>query len=459
MKRHILYVPISALLLVAFSWAQEDLHTVPVPAIIGPEMPYTEVLTPPMPVSGVQMPLTFSSENPRSNFVMGTLQFGASYDDNMFTTPSNHISDESYSILPSLDLGQTRERWTWDFGYRAGFTFNQHVTEANQEVHDLRLLFAYRLSPHVTAQIHENFEKTNGLISGFVGSASVSGPGPLQQSNESVVTPWTDQTRNNTGLDLTYQFSASSLVGASGSYYFVNYDSATSSPVSTSGLVDTRSWGGNGFCARRFSNRHWAGVTYNFQRLLFDPGNRSDVNRVLMFYSISTGSHVTFSIWAGPEKVTTFIVTAVAPVSGAASTPERWDVAGGADLSWQGRRTTFRFGYTRQTSDGGGLAQAVNLQQFNGELKERLAKRWTANLDLGYAKNDPLNAATYGSVPYRSWIGNAGVDCSLTDHLSFGLRYGRDQLRYEYSISPTQSSYRNRAWFSIAYSFTRPLGR
>ena len=98
MKRHILYVPISALLLVAFSWAQEDLHTVPVPAIIGPEMPYTEVLTPPMPVSGVQMPLTFSSENPRSNFVMGTLQFGASYDDNMFTTPVSY----THLTLPTI---------------------------------------------------------------------------------------------------------------------------------------------------------------------------------------------------------------------------------------------------------------------------------------------------------------------------------------------------------------------
>src|SRR5262249_22997326 len=130
-----------------------------------------------------------------------------------------------------------------------------------------------------------------------------------------------------------------------------------------------------------------------------------------------------------------------------------------ADLSWQGRRTTAHVGYTRETTDGGGLAQAVSLQQVNGEVKERLAKRWTATLDLGYARNNPLNASLYGSAPYRSWIGGAGVNWSVTDHLLFGMRYGRDQLRYEYSTVPAQSSYRNRAWLSIAYSFSRPLGR
>jgi hypothetical protein len=455
-KRHIL-ISLSIVLLASLVWGQDG-HTVPA-SPIGPELPYTEVLTPPMPVRGVQMPLTFSSETERSNYLMGSLQFGLGYDDNLLARPTNRISDESYMVLPSVNIGQTREQWSWDFGYRAGFTFNQHVTDLNQGVHDLSLLFAYRLSPHVTAQIHENFGKTTSLFSGLPSSTPGTDPGLLQQPNQSVITPWADQTRNTTGLDLSYQFSASGLVGGSGNFYFVNYDSPSGVTRSSGSLIDTQSWGGNVFYARRFASRHWAGVTYKVQRLQFDPGNLTDAHKVLLFYSIAASSHVTFSVWAGPEKVSSFIPSAAAPVSGSTTSLENWYVAGGADLSWQGRQTTLRVGYTRETTDGGGLAQAVNLQQVNGEVKERLAKRWTGSLGLGYAKNNPLNTSIYGSAPYYSWIGNAGVDCSVTDHLSFGLRYGRDQLKYEYSASPEQASYRNRAWFSVAYSFSRPLGR
>jgi hypothetical protein len=456
-KRHI-FSAILVVTLCAFSWAQEDSHTVPIPAIIGPEMPYTEILTPPMPVSGMQMPLTFSSESPRSNFVMGSLQFGVGYDDNLFSTPSNHISDESYLILPSFDIGQTRERWNWDFGYSPGFTINQRVTEQNQAAQNLSMVFAYRLSPHVTVQINEHFEKANSLFSGLLGNTTVAGPGPLQQPNSSVLTPVADRTGNTTGLDLTYQFSASSLVGASGNYYFVNYDSPANSAAGTSSLIDSRSWGGNAFYARRFSNRHWAGVTYNYQRLLFDPGYRTGVNRTLLFYSISTGPQLTFSLWAGPEQTTSLMPSVPQDATSATTSEAHWGVAGGADLTWQGRRTTFRLEYTRQTSDGGGLAQAVHLQQVGGELQERLTARWTTGLSLGYGKNQPLNVVK-GQAPYNSWLGNVALNCHLTENLAFGLRYGRDQLTYEYPAATTAQSNRNRAWFSMSYSFSRPLGR
>ena len=81
----------------------------------------------------------------------------------------------------------------------------------------------------MTAQIHENFEKANSLFSDRLGGTPVVGPGPLQQPNAFVVTPLADRTANTTGLDLTYQFSASSLVGASGDFYFVTYNTPAGS--------------------------------------------------------------------------------------------------------------------------------------------------------------------------------------------------------------------------------------
>jgi hypothetical protein len=83
--------------------------------------------------------------------------------------------------------------------------------------------------------------------------------------------------------------------------------------------------------------------------------------------------------------------------------------------------------------------------------------RWTASASVGYGKNKPLSADS-GFAPYHSWLADAGLNCRLTDKLALGLQYGRDQLTYEFPAS-SQLSNRNRAWFWISYSFSRPLGR
>jgi hypothetical protein len=453
----------SIVLLAATGWGQ-DPSSPPVPAfgsdtdVSSSELPYTEALQPPIPVRGMQMPLTFSSDTERSNFVMGSLRFAAGFDDNVLGTSSGHVSDMTYMILPSVDVGQSRERWTWDFGYSPGFTMSQRLTQTNEAAQALHLLFAYRLSPHITAQIRDNFEKTNSLFSGVLDNTAVAGPGPLQQSNPSVVTPQVERTGNSSGLDLTYQVGANSLVGASGYFYFVNYGRPASVAGQTYALIDSRSEGGDSFYAHRFSNRHWLGLTYNFQRLLFDPGDQTDVNRALFFYSISGESPITFSIWAGPERATSVIPGSLTTGNSPASSATRWNPATGAILSWQGRRTSFRVEYSRQTSDGGGLAQAVRLQGVDGEVRQRLSPRWTFSVGSGYGKNNPLNAAL-GYPPYHSIRSNAGFEYVLTDSLQFGFHYGRDQLTYDYPSSVQLSSNRNRAWFSASYSFSRPLGR
>ena len=174
MKRHIFLIAISAVLLVTFGWGQDG-HTVPAPAI-GPELPYTEVLTPPMPVNSVQMPLMFSSDGERSNYLSGGIQVGSGYDDNALVTPSDHISNLSVLVLPSIEIRQNRERWSLDLAYSPGITINQNLGEQNQFAHSLSFSTNYRLSPHVSLQLRDNFAKTNNLFAGLFGNTA--GPGP-----------------------------------------------------------------------------------------------------------------------------------------------------------------------------------------------------------------------------------------------------------------------------------------
>lgn len=437
------------------SWAQEPAVN-PVPPAAEGELPYTEVLTPPIPVTGVHMPLMFAGESARNNFVTGGVGLSTAYDDNILVSPDHRLSDISYLFLPSLEIGQSRARWQWRFGYSPGFTVNQRFSEHNQTAQNLYLLTSYRLSPHLTLALHDNFEKTNTLFSGLLGSTQAPGPGVLEQPNTSLVTPLANLTSNNTGLDLSYQFSAGSIVGASGSYYFTNYGSIAGTPASY-GLIDSRSWMTNGFYAHRFANRHWSGLSYNFQRLLFDPDSQTDVNRILWFYSAPIGSHMTLSFWAGPEYSKSLAPLTLVPGAGPLFPHSQWFGAGGVSWICQGERTTFRLGYRQEVTDGGGLAEAVHMQSAEGELKRRLTARWAVSMGSTYAHNTPVGSLN--SAPFRSWMANAGFDYRLTDNLGLGLRYGREQLRYVYGGTPSTWADRNRVWFSLSYLFTRPLGR
>lgn len=455
MKRHNFAIAISAVLLMTFGWGQDG-HTVPAPAI-GPEMPYTEVLTPPMPVNGVQMPLMFSSDGSRSNVLSGGIQLGAGYDDNALVTPNDHISNVSVLVLPRIEIRQNRERWSLDFAYSPGITINQNLGEQNQFAQSLSFTTNYRLSPHVSLQLRDNFAVTNNLFAGLFGNTP--GPGPLQQSNSSVITPLADSTSNNSGLGLTYQFSASSLLGVSGNYYFVNYGSV-SGTLGAPGFIDSRSPSAAGFYAHRFSNRHWVGATYNFKQLMFDPGGRTTVHGVLGFYSLTLGSRMTLSLWAGPQYSTIFIsnVLVPQPSAGTLALPSQWSPAAGAIFDRVGSHTSLHAGYLRQITDGGGLAEAVTMQQADAECRRRLAARWSARVGGAYTGNNPLHTLS-ATAPLRSFQGNAGIEYRITDNLGASVLYGRQQQRYEYPLLPSATANQNRVWFSLSYAFARPLGR
>jgi hypothetical protein len=407
-----------------------------------------------MPVSGVQMPLTFSSDGARSNFLSGGIQLGSGYNDNALITPDNHISNVSYLLVPTIEIRQNRERWNLDLVYSPGITINQHLSEQNQFAHSLSFTTNYRLSPHVALQLRDNFAMTNGLFSGLFGNTA--GPGPLQQSNSSVITPLADSTSNNSGLGLTYQFSRSSLVGVSGNYYFVNYGSVAGTN-GTYGFIDSRSPSAASFYAHRFSNRHWLGVTYNFQQLMFDPGGRTTVHRALGFYSLTIGSHMTLSLWAGPQYSTSF-TSSVFPSAAGIALPSQWSPAGGVMYDWQGARTSLHAGYSRLITDGGGLGEAVTWQQADATIRRRLAARWTVSAGAAYARNSPLHRLST-TAPLRSFQGNAGIEYRISDSLGMSVRYGRQQQQYEYALLPSATANQNRVWFSLDYTFVRPLGR
>jgi hypothetical protein len=217
------FIFLLVVLAAALTWAQADSPAQP--AASGNSDSEDRMITP-TPVSVGSYSLEFVQETPRTNYLRGGISFGAAYDDNVLGGVSGHpVSDIAYSVWPTIALRQSRSRLQWDFAYSPGFTFYQRTSSRNQADHNLGLNLAYRLSPHVTLTVRDNFEKTSNFFSlvspGTNATASGSGvtPGP----NESVIAPIADRITNLASQQITYQFSPNGMVGASGSFTELRY--------------------------------------------------------------------------------------------------------------------------------------------------------------------------------------------------------------------------------------------
>lgn len=446
MKRRAVVIPFFFLLILPLR-AQE--RPEPVPAI-GQDRTYSDELILPLPVSAKSVPLAFASESARNNYILGGIQAGSGFDDNALSSPDHAVSDVSYLFLPHLEIGQSREYWNWNLAYSPGFTINQRFSERNQAAQNLNLTTEFHLTPHIALQLIDSFEKTNDLFAGQLGTSLTLTQ--IEQPNTSPIIPLAERTGNTSAANLTYHFGRDSVLGANGDYYFVNYGAIAGTGGEQFRLIDSRSSEGGGFYAHRFGGRQWMGAIYGFQRLTFVPGDRTDVQRPMLFYAASITTHMTLSIWAGPEYSTTFLQTTAFPRSRLLGT-------GGAAYMWQGNRTSLQAKYARHISDGGGLAEAVTYQEGSGEIRQQLARSWAANAALGYAQNHPLIILDPAMAPFHGWIGSAGLQYRITEHLAADMKYERQQQRYEQSLLPPSTFNRNRAWLSISYTFTRPLGR
>ncbi len=416
-------------------------------------MPYSEPLNPPGVLTGDRPSLVLSSDLERQNIISGSLQWTALFNDNVLATSNNRFSDVAYLIAPGISITQSRSRGRWSLAYHPGFTFNQRFDQLNQSAHALNMDLSYRFSPHVTLRLRDSFDKTSNLFSGWFVSGSAPGFGLLQQPNQSVLTPLTERTGNTADAQLTYQFSPDSVIGAGATHYFVNYGRPATAGLSN--LIDTRSIATDGFYAHRFGNKHWAGTSYSFQELDFEGGHRTVIHRMLFLYALPMAGHTTLTLWAGPEYASTDVTIPNISIR-AGST---WSGAGGVSFNWQGQRAGVRTEYQRRINDGGGLAEAVTLQQADLELRYRLTARWTASAGIGYANNDPVNGNSNLVRQTEVLFAGAGIEHPVRQNFILSLHYRRDNQRYPDQGPAFPSIHRNEASFTLTYQFTRPLGR
>ena len=405
---------------------------------------------------GPKMSLAFPSEQERSNYLHGGLNVSAAYDDNAVLTPSGAIANTSYSIFPNISIEQTRSRARWTLGYAGGLTVNERLSSRNQGSHDFAFDSQFRLSPHVTLHLAEDFS----LVSGFFdSSAGAYSGGSSGGGNTSIIAPLSKQRTSSTVAEVNYHFALKDLVGVSGSFYDLHFDDVPTGYT----LANSQTAAGSVFWFHRLLGRDWAGVSYRFQRLTFDPGAGETLVHTIMFVNtVSLPGRFTVSGFLGPERSDNHGSFVVGGGTGTSEPFGNWSLAGGVDAGWRKDHTSVAAGYSRRINDGGGVLGAVRAQSVHGSMRQELRPGWAIAVSATYGSNDSITAPVAGSAQsLKSATLKAELERNLGKSIGFQAGYEHDFQDQIGTADPALQggAHRNRFYVTLGYQWARALGR
>jgi len=408
------------------------------------------MLTPP-PVNGEAYPTVPAAET-RSNYLNAGLIFSAAYSDNVLggITP-NPVSDLSYSIWPTLALDETTPRLHSVLTYSPGFTFYQSTSARNEADHNVAIDVQYRLSPHVTASLRDSFQKSSNVFNQPDRLSTGAVYGSPQTPTAAVIVPMADRLTNAANAELTYQFSATGMVGADGTFTNLHYPNPSQVP----GLYDSSSRGGSAFYSHRLSRKHYVGVLYQYSHILsYSVGAQSEVqtHTISGFYTIYLKPNLSLSLSGGPQYSDT--------TQGLLPALRSWAPAATASLGWQGRHTTFAASYSRIVTGGGGLIGAFHSNSANASARWQIARTWNVGLAGNYAIYKTLTPFFFLANPGGHTVsGTVSIQHQISEHFNAELGYTRLHQTFNGISVISANPDTNREYISISYQFTKPLGR
>jgi len=402
-------------------------------------------------LGGKGISTAFLAEMKRSNYLRGGVNVGATYDDNPLLL-ANGESNTSETIFPNIRIEESTSRMRWSLGYAGGLTVNQKITSQNQGSHSLNFDSQYRLSPHMNLRIAETFTMMTGFFDAGNGADTLAGSsGP----NASLITPLSTQRSSVTTVETNYHSALNDLIGASGSFYALDF---TNVPAGAQ-LTNSETASGSAFWLHRVFRGDWGGIDYRFDRITFNSG--SDETRVHSFTvvdTLSVSKRFTLTGFVGPQYSEN---EGLVPPATLSSQSSAWSITGGADGGWHGDRTSLSAGYSRSISDGGGVLGAVHVQSVRANFRRQLVPGWAAALNASHGTNQSITvpfATSASSINLTS----AGISLERNVEKSFGLRFAyTHDFQEQFGLPapmPTQDASRNRFVVTLSYQWAKPLG-
>jgi hypothetical protein len=413
----------------------------------GVGLAMTDQMATPPPVQDNSYPTATASET-RTNYLRIGLGFTTGYSDNVLGYTSNPVGDVDYSIYPTIAISKSTTRIRLEFDYSPGFTFYQKTSSRNQTNQDLGLHFQYRLSPHVTAALQDNFRQTSSVL--FANPLSGDSSSGIPQSPATpIIGPVGNQIGNTANAQINFQFRKNGMVGASATFTNLDY----LDPSQVPGLYNSNSTGGSTFFSQRLSKRHYIGGTYQYAKTLAYPlhtVSTVQTNTFFLFYTLYLKPTFSISVSAGPQH---FQISQYGLTS-----QSSWSPTVTASAGWQGRHTNVSGTYTHAVFGGGGLVGVFKSDLVSVFGRWQVARDWSLGSTGGYGNNRNVTPSAFLSTEggHSIWA-TVTVDHQLTEHIQMQGGYMRLQENYGFIQSNSGAS-TNREYVSITYHFQRPLG-
>lgn len=430
------------------AWCQVQIRTAEVEAS-KPAEDDSQLQVPP-PVSGQAYPTTFAGDTP-TNFLRGGITFTSAYSSNVAwgATP---VSDMSYSIWPTLALDKTTERMHLLLDYAPGFTVYQHTSALNQADQYFTGSMQYRLTPNLTGTLVEGFQKSSNVFNQPNPVSAITVGGGVPVSNIAIIAPAANTMNNSTTAQLAYQVSADSMFGGGGNYSVLSY---ANSPDVTA-LYNSRAASGSFFYAKRFLERNYYGVSYQYQNFLSfqtaSPSTATQTQTIFLFLTVYLRPNLSISLSGGPQHYS----------SSQASFPRAsaWQPMTMVSANWQGERTNLAVSYSHVISGGGGLSGTFNSDSATSAFYWQANRNWTAGVSGSYSNYKNLTPFFLFSNPGgHSLSAAASLQRNMGEHSNVQFGYSWTHQSYPevggLSVLPNA----NRVYVTLNFTFSRPLQR
>lgn len=387
--------------------------------------------------------------SPRNVLLLG-LDFGSSYDDNIFGNGQQRIGDTEFRIGPSLSLRREGNQVSLALSYVPHFLIYRKASELNRLDQQLGFDASYRATSRLSFRGRTNASYSNGLFQPGQNEGFVPGVGSPSNLNQTVYTPTVRQLSLSSRIDAGYQVGPHDSVDLSVGESLLNFEQQI---ANGGNLQNTRETNAGLDYQHQLSPHATVGADYLFQNIYFGADSRTQVHSAFFSYSQQFSPSLTASIFGGPQHSGLHELLSLSFGPFTAQIPfddAMWSWALGGTLTKRLDRTVFQLTAQHQVSNGGGLIGAVVGTSLGASLRQRLPGRWDAVWSGNYAKNSSLGSRGPAS-DYQSETAGFGLEHPVTDKLS--LRVGYDFLRQRGTGQGSLVGDVDRDLFSIQFSY------
>ena len=387
--------------------------------------------------------------SPRNVLLFG-LDFGTSYDDNIFGNNQQRVGDAEFSIGPSLSLRREGNRVGLALTYQPHFRIYRNASELNTLDQSAGLDASYRATSRLSFRGRTSATYSNGLFRPSQNEEFLPGLGSPSGLNQTIYTPTLHQLSFSARADAAYQVDPHDSIDLYAAESLLNFDQQVSN---AGGLGNTRETDAGLLYQHRISPHATLGLDYLFQNIDFGPSSQTEVHSGFVSYAQQFSRSVTVSLFGGPQhSLSNYIFSlALGPflIQAPVSSPS-WNWALGGTLTKRLDNTVLELTAQHQVSNGGGLIGAVVGTSAGASVRHRLPGHWDAVWSGSYAKNNNL-VPSGPTSDYQSETAGFSLVRPFTDRLS--LRFGYDFLHQRGTGQSPLLGEVDRNLFSVQFSY------